>query len=245
MALHEHPAPYLGRNDAELARRLLALRGWALWCLGPAAAPAAPLTVTWRVSARGAIMIGGLADPARPEGGNPRARSQARRWRRGRTRRNAAIPYRLAGPRPRPPGRCPGRVRRSPAYGTGQLRQALDRFVFLLGGSDSEPCSAAHRTKPHGREPSPAEARSCCRVLLSENSPAGPVTSCAMTSRIGHVRSRPLFLTFTFATLTCAILAGCTGASTSNTNRTVTSSSAQSPPSSPHVTGPPGSPGHR
>ena len=65
-----------------------------------------------------------------------------------------------------------------------------------------------------------------------------------MTSRIGHVRSRPLSLTLTLATLTCAILAGCTGASTPNTNRTATSSPAQSPASSPHVTGPLGSPGN-
>ena len=65
-----------------------------------------------------------------------------------------------------------------------------------------------------------------------------------MTSRIGHVRSRPLFLTFTLATLTCAILAGCTGGSTSSTNRTATSSPAQSPASSPHVTGSLGSPGN-
>jgi len=26
-----------------------------------------------------------------------------------------------------------------PAYGTGQLRSDLDRFTFLLGGSDGEP----------------------------------------------------------------------------------------------------------
>jgi hypothetical protein len=26
-----------------------------------------------------------------------------------------------------------------PAYGTGQLRQDLERFAFLLGGSDGEP----------------------------------------------------------------------------------------------------------
>ena len=58
------------------------------------------------------------------------------------------------------------------------------------------------------------------------------------------MRSRPLFLTFTLAMLTCAILAGCTGASTSNANRTATSSPAQSPASGPHVTGPPGSPGN-
>ena len=58
------------------------------------------------------------------------------------------------------------------------------------------------------------------------------------------MRSRPLFLTFTLATLTCAILAGCTGASTSSTNRTATSPPAQSPASSPLVTGPLGSPGH-
>ena len=33
MALHEHLDPYLGEGDAELASRLLSLRGWALWCL--------------------------------------------------------------------------------------------------------------------------------------------------------------------------------------------------------------------
>jgi len=27
----------------------------------------------------------------------------------------------------------------NPAHGTGQLRQDLNRFVFLLGGSDGEP----------------------------------------------------------------------------------------------------------
>ena len=58
------------------------------------------------------------------------------------------------------------------------------------------------------------------------------------------MRSRPLFLTLTLATLTCAILAGCTGARTSSTNRTATSSPAQSPAGSPHVTGPLGSPGN-
>jgi hypothetical protein len=65
-----------------------------------------------------------------------------------------------------------------------------------------------------------------------------------MTSRIGHVRSRPLFLTFTLTTLTCALLAGCTRASTPGTNRAATSSPARSPASSPHVTGPLGSPGN-
>jgi len=33
----------------------------------------------------------------------------------------------------------------NPAYGTGQLRQDLNRFVFLLGGSDGEPSSARDR----------------------------------------------------------------------------------------------------
>lgn len=65
-----------------------------------------------------------------------------------------------------------------------------------------------------------------------------------MTSRIGYMRSRPLFVTFTLATLTCAILAGCTAASTPSTNRTAPSSPAQSPASSPNVTGPIGSPGN-
>ena len=36
-------------------------------------------------------------------------------------------------------GRIAGRVRRQPAYGIAQLRQDLERFVFLLGGSDGEP----------------------------------------------------------------------------------------------------------
>ena len=42
--------------------------------------------------------------------------------------------------------RDPGRLAASleafvghPAYDTGQLRQDLERFVFLLGGSDGEP----------------------------------------------------------------------------------------------------------
>jgi hypothetical protein len=42
--------------------------------------------------------------------------------------------------------RDPGRLGASleefvghPAYGTGQLRGDLDRFTFLLGGSDGEP----------------------------------------------------------------------------------------------------------
>lgn len=41
-----------------------------------------------------------------------------------------------------------------PAYGISQLRQDLERFVFLLDGSDGEPCSA---TRPHDpRQSSPA-----------------------------------------------------------------------------------------
>ena len=53
--------------------------------------------------------------------------------------RNAAIPQRLAGPRPACLGLIAGRVHRPPAYGLGQLRDDLERFVFLLGGSDGEP----------------------------------------------------------------------------------------------------------
>jgi hypothetical protein len=64
----------------------------------------------------------------------------------------------------------------------------------------------------------------------------------AVTSRIGHVRRQALFPTLTVATLTCAILAGCTG--TPGTNRPATSSPPASPASSPRVTGPPGSPGN-
>jgi tetratricopeptide (TPR) repeat protein len=33
MALSEHLAPYLGEQDNELAKTLLGLRGWAVWCL--------------------------------------------------------------------------------------------------------------------------------------------------------------------------------------------------------------------
>src|SRR5260370_17377196 len=65
-----------------------------------------------------------------------------------------------------------------------------------------------------------------------------------MPSRIGHVRSRAVFLALTLAAVTCAILAGWRGARRTNTNRTTTSSPAQSPASSPHVTGPLGSPGN-
>jgi hypothetical protein len=46
------------------------------------------------------------------------------------------------------------------------------------------------------------------------------------------------------ATLTCAILAGCTGASTRGVARPGTAPPAQPPASSPHVTGPLGSPGN-
>ena len=33
MALHEHLAPFLGRQETALTETLLRLRGWALWCL--------------------------------------------------------------------------------------------------------------------------------------------------------------------------------------------------------------------
>ena len=53
-----------------------------------------------------------------------------------------------------------------------------------------------------------------------------------------------LFLPLTWATLTCALLASCTGASTPGTNRAAASSSPPSPASSRHVTGPLGGPGN-
>ena len=58
------------------------------------------------------------------------------------------------------------------------------------------------------------------------------------------MRRQALFLTLTWATLTCVVLAGCTGASTPGTNRAAASSPAQSPAGSTHVTGPLGSPGN-
>jgi len=45
----------------------------------------------------------------------------------------------VAGPRPRPPRRLPGDFVGHPAYNITQLHQNLERFVFLLGGSDGEP----------------------------------------------------------------------------------------------------------
>lgn len=65
-----------------------------------------------------------------------------------------------------------------------------------------------------------------------------------VTSRIGHVRSQPLFLTITSAALTCAILAGCSGPSTPSAARSAAAPPAQPPASSPHVTGQTGSPGN-
>ena len=44
----------------------------------------------------------------------------------------------MAGPRPRPPGASLGEFAVHPAYGLGELRGDLERFVFLLGGSDGE-----------------------------------------------------------------------------------------------------------
>jgi hypothetical protein len=58
------------------------------------------------------------------------------------------------------------------------------------------------------------------------------------------VRRQPLFLSLTLATLTCAILAGCTGASTPGVAQSATAPPAQQRASSPHVTGPLGSSGN-
>ena len=44
----------------------------------------------------------------------------------------------MAGPRPRPPGESLAQFVGHPAYGLTQLRGDLERFVFLLGGSDGE-----------------------------------------------------------------------------------------------------------
>lgn len=44
-----------------------------------------------------------------------------------------------------------------PAYGTAQLRNDLDRFNFLLRGSDGEP-SASHRSKTPRPASAPARA---------------------------------------------------------------------------------------
>jgi hypothetical protein len=44
----------------------------------------------------------------------------------------------VAGPRPRPPRPSLEEFVGHPAYGISQLRQDLERFAFLLGGSDTE-----------------------------------------------------------------------------------------------------------
>jgi hypothetical protein len=63
------------------------------------------------------------------------------------------------------------------------------------------------------------------------------------TSRIGHVRSQPLFLTLTLACLTCAMFAGCTVSSTPRAARPATAPPTQSLASGLHVTWPLGTPG--
>jgi hypothetical protein len=50
-----------------------------------------------------------------------------------------AIPQPVAGPRPWPPGPSLAEFVGHPAYGISQLRNDLERCVFLLGGSDGEP----------------------------------------------------------------------------------------------------------
>jgi hypothetical protein len=61
---------------------------------------------------------------------------------------------------------------------------------------------------------------------------------------MGDVRRQALVLTLTWATLTCAILAGCTSASTPRTNRAAASPPPPSLAGSPRITGAPGSPGN-
>jgi hypothetical protein len=56
-----------------------------------------------------------------------------------RTRRNAAIPHRMAGARPQRLGAWLAEFAGHPVYGITQLRDDLERFVFVLGGSGGEP----------------------------------------------------------------------------------------------------------
>ena len=73
-----------------------------------------------------------------PKDDDPHARNETGRYRRGRAGGDAAILSQwLAGD--------PDRLSASlvqfvgdPAYGLGQLRQDLERFAFLLGGSEGE-----------------------------------------------------------------------------------------------------------
>jgi hypothetical protein len=44
----------------------------------------------------------------------------------------------MAGPRPCPLAASPAQFVGHPAYSPSQLRGDLERFVFLLGGSDGE-----------------------------------------------------------------------------------------------------------
>ena len=51
---------------------------------------------------------------------------------------NAAISQPVAGPRPGRLGASLAEFVGRPAYGLGELHGDLERFVFLLGGSDGE-----------------------------------------------------------------------------------------------------------
>jgi hypothetical protein len=56
----------------------------------------------------------------------------------GRAGRDAAVSQPMAGPRPTRLGASLAQFVGHPAYGLDELRGDLERFVFLLGGSDGE-----------------------------------------------------------------------------------------------------------
>ena len=96
------------------------------------------------------------------------ARREAGRRRRGRARRNAAVPHRLAGPRPRPPRRLAGRVRRP-----SRLRHRASCARTWTGSSS---CSAAATASPcsaHDRG-FPGPGRDACGTTA-----LSPLLACA------------------------------------------------------------------
>jgi hypothetical protein len=70
--------------------------------------------------------------------GDPHARRQPECHRRGRTRGHAAIPLGWLACDPSRLGASLEQFVGHPAYGPNELRSDLERFAFLLGGSDGE-----------------------------------------------------------------------------------------------------------
>src|SRR5207342_309779 len=66
----------------------------------------------------------------------------------------------------------------------------------------------------------------------------------ALPRLCGRRHADDVRLVFALAVLACAMLSACSGVSTSSTNQAASSSPSQSPATSSHVTGPPGSPGN-